>query len=249
MNVNDAVTVCIKAFERPDCLKHAVESVRDFFPDVRIIVADDSEKPPMMGGVDNFVLPFYTGLSFGRNRMVERVRTKYMFLMEDDAYFNEETKLEAVLDVMEQTDFDILGITVVDMPDGHQHPNGYMIYLRGDYGYSDSGSYGEEAGCSLCDFVENIFMARTAALQAFEGWDEDLKIHEHGDFFLRAKSKLKVAAMIGPRIMHEHLEDARYASFRRGGRSRQFAEMNFKKQGVIGWRSTVMKQPNWVKQG
>ena len=248
MTVNDDVTVCLKAFERPACLRRAVQSVRDYYPDVHILVADDSHNPVLVPGVDEWLfLPFDTGLSFGRNRMVEHVKTKYMFLMEDDAYFYENTRLEEQLEVMEQTDIDILGITVVDTPDMYVHPNGYLIFIRGETGYSVLGYHDEIAGCYVCDLVENIFMARTASLQAFEGWDEALKIHEHGDFFLRAKGQLKVAFMPWPRILHEHIDDARYVSFRRG-RSKKFAAMFFAKYGVTSWNSDGMGVPKWAEK-
>ncbi len=246
MTVNDAVTVCIKAFERPACLNRAVESVRDFYPDVEILVADDSEKPALMPGVTNYVLPFDTGLSFGRNRMVERVKTPCFYLMDDDTYFYDETDLDVMLDTLERTDIDILGMTVIDTPKMYVHPNGYLIFIRGDVGYSMLGDHGEEGGALLCDLVENAFMARTASLRAFEGWDEALKIHEHGDFFLRAKGRLKVAFLPGPRVYHEHIADARYRTFRRGARSKTFAAMFFAKYGVTEWRSDAMGVPKWA---
>jgi len=221
--------------------------VREFYPDVRVLVADDSASPPMIPGVQNLVLPYDTGLSFGRNRMVERVETPFMFLMEDDAFVCDETDMERMLGIMERTDIDILGLTVVDMPKGFVHPNGYMIYIRGQYGYSELGSYGELEGCSICDFVENIFMARTSSLQAFEGWDERLKIHEHGDFFLRARGQLKVAFLPEPRIHHEHIEDPNYTKFRRGARSHKYRDRFFGKYSVVDWISADMGVPNGSK--
>lgn len=245
MTVNDAVTVCIKAFERPACLKRAVESVRDFYPDVKIMVADDSEKPAMLPGVTNYVLPFDTGLSFGRNRIIERVKTPFMFLMEDDAYFSEETDLESLRDAMRRTTFDILGVTLVEMPKKEAHPSGYHLYIRGDCGYFCPGNRGEQQGYPIYDYVPNVFMARSARLRWFKGWDEQFKICEHRDFFLRAKGRLLVGAMQSVAIMHEHIEDTRYRKFRRGSRVHHFWGLLCKKHRITHWHNNIQPHSPW----
>ena len=46
-----------------------------------------------------------------------------------------------------------------------------------------------------CDIVQNFFMAETNAVrQKVAGWDEDLKLIEHADFFMRAKEAGLVVA-------------------------------------------------------
>lgn len=46
---------------------------------------------------------------------------------------------------------------------------------------------GFEADCTRHDIVLNFFAARTRSVRAMGGWNAQLKLGEHQDFFLRAK--------------------------------------------------------------
>ena len=41
MSVSDEVTLVVKTFNRPGCLDTCINSIRHFYPDIRIIVVND----------------------------------------------------------------------------------------------------------------------------------------------------------------------------------------------------------------
>jgi len=106
----DKITLCIKTFLRPQCLDNCISSFRKYYPDIHIIVADDSsDKYKKLN--DNIVkkyknvtkkdLPFDTGLSYGRNEMVKDVKTPYTLYVDDDVIFSEKSDVLHHLSFME----------------------------------------------------------------------------------------------------------------------------------------------------
>lgn len=43
--LKEKLTIAIKTFERPGCLQECVESIKKMYPEIKIIVADDSKTP------------------------------------------------------------------------------------------------------------------------------------------------------------------------------------------------------------
>jgi len=94
------VTIVIKTFLRPRALDRLLHDIKRYYPAVKVYVADDSDKPQIRKDVDEyFVLPFESGASYGRNYMIDRVKTKYIMLLDDDTIFTENTKIEWALEV------------------------------------------------------------------------------------------------------------------------------------------------------
>ena len=73
--LTDMVTVCIKTFERYPCLTRLINSIRTFYPEIRIIVADDSInfKEIKMDKVDQFRMPAAIGFNNGKNLAISQV--------------------------------------------------------------------------------------------------------------------------------------------------------------------------------
>lgn len=106
------VTVVVKSFLRFDCLRRCLDSLRFFYPGLPVIVVDDSLQPGESHtdpdaiycrerpGVHWIELPFDSGVSAGRNAGVEAVRTKLVWLIDDDHVITDETRLSALLDVL-----------------------------------------------------------------------------------------------------------------------------------------------------
>ena len=71
------VTIAIKSFLRPCTLDACIYSIRKFYPDIGIHVADDGNMNKAPLGVNRlYQLPFDSGVSIGRNFLVE---VKYKF--------------------------------------------------------------------------------------------------------------------------------------------------------------------------
>jgi hypothetical protein len=93
-----------------------------------------------------------------------------------------------------------------------------------------------------CDFVLNFFIADTEAVRTkAEGWNEDLKLGEHWEFFYRAKKgRLNVATTESVGVIHTCEQGAKYDSYRTrihdyrtlGLKTHGFKRMIFKENGV-----------------
>ncbi|XP_068170698.1 beta-1,4 N-acetylgalactosaminyltransferase 1 isoform X1 [Antennarius striatus] len=137
-NISALVTIATKTFLRYDKLQDLIDSVRKFYPNVTIVIADDSENPKTISGphIEHYIMPFgkventfiFTFLSFaidslplsssccmfkgwfaGRNLAVSQVTTKYLLWVDDDFIFTANTKLEKLVDVLERTTLDLVG--------------------------------------------------------------------------------------------------------------------------------------------
>ncbi len=112
-----AITAIIKTFERPNKLKKLVKSIKRLYPDLKIIVVDDSKHPSKLEGVETIVLSYDSGVSAGRNAGLKAVDTKYLLCLDDDFVFNRSTSLLNVLDSMERNlEVDILAGEVIYLP-------------------------------------------------------------------------------------------------------------------------------------
>src|SRR3990167_8820718 len=105
--MND-ITFIVSTFERVDCLKNLIKSIKKYYPDVPIFVADDSEEKSEIQGVEYYRLEFDSGLCIKRNFLLSKVKTKYFLLLDDDFIFTEDTRIEELVRVAE-LGFDIVG--------------------------------------------------------------------------------------------------------------------------------------------
>jgi hypothetical protein len=121
-----------------------------------------------------------------------------------------QTRLERMLAILERERYDILACHVYRRrPTPRLFPrrelNGYFLDLEladGTLALRDAPARGRHRAC---DLVENFFLARTQRVRDAGGWDDRLKIAEHIDFFLRARSKgLKVGYT--PRAGVDHVQ-------------------------------------------
>jgi hypothetical protein len=107
------------------------------------------------------------------------------------------------MNIMEHSTFDILGMkNVVDNNRWHFDYSGQFRISNATL-YLESSNYGTEMGCSIVDFVPNLFLGRTKQVTSV-GWDSRFKVGEHEDFFLRAKyRKLKVGTCPAVWVWHK----------------------------------------------
>jgi glycosyltransferase involved in cell wall biosynthesis len=184
-------TICIKTFERPEALRLLVYGIRRAYPDVRILVADDSENPEPLETVEYFPMPFDSGLSAGRNLLLSQVNTPYVVFLDDDFVFSEDTKLERLQeDLDKHSDIDLVaGMVTVNGKETHYEG---ILVAEGDVLHGRRETRGVIDGLPLYDVVYNFFMARVDKLRLVP-WDNNLKLAEHTEFCLRAKGKLTIA--------------------------------------------------------
>ncbi|MGE4529142.1 MAG: glycosyltransferase [Rhodospirillaceae bacterium] len=194
------VTVLIKTFERPMCIAWGVTSLKKYYPSLTVLVCDDS-RDPLFGdrseplpGVHWLCKPFEDGhmVGAGRNFLVDRVKTDFFFLTDDDVQFTSKSDLKSMLDFLQEYDFDMVGGTQSPWDYGTATfavDNGELIEKHYDY-------RGIVApGFVACDRLSVAFLARHGTVSRVR-WEENVGRNEHADFFYRASRQgLKIAQM------------------------------------------------------
>uniref|UniRef100_A0ABM0H0X7 Beta-1,4 N-acetylgalactosaminyltransferase 2-like n=1 Tax=Saccoglossus kowalevskii TaxID=10224 RepID=A0ABM0H0X7_SACKO len=102
-DISSKVTVVSKTFERYDCINKLILSVNKYYPNMTILVADDSRVKLQLNGtnVKHFHMPFLEGYGAGKSLLVSQVRTKYFLWTDDDYVFINETILERFVEKLE----------------------------------------------------------------------------------------------------------------------------------------------------
>ena len=197
----DDCTFIVKTFERPQAVRDLITSIRKFYPDVLILVADDSQKPKPIRAkkVKFYALPFDMGLSYGRNFLVNLVKTKYTVLLDDDFIFNKDTKIEKFKRALDTTSVDIVAGDV-ENDDKLLHYRG-LLEREGNILYYRQGNRGKVGNIVLKDLVLNFFMARTSTLKKYP-WDDNLKVAEHTDWMWRTKGEIKKGYLAGVKVVN-----------------------------------------------
>ncbi|KAK6319225.1 hypothetical protein J4Q44_G00104360 [Coregonus suidteri] len=201
-NISALVTIATKTFMRYDKLQDLIDSVRQYYPTVTIVIADDSKNPKTVSGpyIEHYIMPFGKGWFAGRNLAVSQVTTKYVLWVDDDFIFTANTKLEKLVDVLEKTTLDLVGGAV-------REATGYTATYR----QTISIEPGEEEGdclhmrrafhhiiqgfpnCVVTDGVINFFLARTDKVQQV-GFDPRLARVAHLEFFIDGLGSLHVGS-------------------------------------------------------
>lgn len=272
-NIDNKVTFIIKTFERIDNIRRILKSISKLSFKSKVIVADDSTNPTKDIIVSEFpelelnyiVLPFDTGLSKGRNIMLEQVNTPYFFLCDDDYIFTDDVNMNFLIDTLDNTDIDILGSTYYQYLNTNYFELGKKfiaqvllhlgILVKPKSTYNFFGSIViKDAVCyykkieyqhpfTYCDFVLNCFLAKTASFKKKNlRWKEELKMGEHEHFFIDAKSKnAVVATTYKSNVFHVNpLKVFKYKKFR--SRDVDYRKMGLKDLGikkVIGYEEVT----------
>lgn len=270
----DEITMIIKTFERPKCIKRLVESIYAYYPDAIILIGDDSEisckdeleKKYAEKKLRVFELPKDSGLSYGRNFLLENVETEYFLLLDDDFVFDEKTNIEYCLNMLKEKDLDILGgyfrnykivntwfdkiIVLSQKIFRYEIPTNYIGKLDFDektrtlYASYERHRFPEY---ELTDIVHNFFIGKTKKVLLENPWDNDLKLQEHTPFFLEAKRKgFKVATTNHLSIRHMPERLKKYNGFR--GRDYVQVFMNKYNIDTIEQKYDDKKEINIIKR-
>lgn len=180
------VTALIKAFKRPHAVKNLYESIRNFYPNLKIVIVDDSEEAMDQSIFDENVNYIHTefdiGLSAGRNLGIKNIDTKYFLLLDDDFLFIEDTKIEKMYDILENKGFDIVAGGVHDF--GTKPRSFQGIFKKKDTTLMllDKSYRKKHNGYKCYDYVINFFLGKTDLIKN-NLWTPELKLAEHEDFF------------------------------------------------------------------
>ncbi|XP_027026365.1 beta-1,4 N-acetylgalactosaminyltransferase 1a isoform X3 [Tachysurus fulvidraco] len=201
-DISRLVSIATKTFLRYDKLQNLIDSIRQFYPTVTIIIADDNEHPKPVTGpyIEYYTMPFKKGWFAGRNLAISQVTTKYVLWVDDDFIFTSKTRLEKMVDVLESTTLDLVGGAVREVT-GYTATYCHIISTEkggenGDCLHMRRGSYHVLKGfpnCVVTDAVINFFMARTDKVRQV-GFDPRLARVAHLEFFVDGLGVLHVGS-------------------------------------------------------
>ncbi|KAG8446833.1 hypothetical protein GDO86_014333 [Hymenochirus boettgeri] len=204
--INSLVTITTKTFLRYDKLRVLISSIRMYYPEIKIIVADDNNVTEKIEdkNVEQYFMPYGKGWFAGRNLAVSQVTTKYFLWVDDDYFFTKDTKIEKLLDVLESTNLDLVG--------GNVEGNHFSFTLtvqdgdeEGDCLHWKPGSYRSLQGfpkCVLTGGVVNFFLAQTDRALSV-GFDPKLQRVAHTEFFVDALGHLRIGSCSDVSIGHQ----------------------------------------------
>uniref|UniRef100_A0A8B9YH15 Beta-1,4-N-acetyl-galactosaminyltransferase 2 (SID blood group) n=1 Tax=Bos mutus grunniens TaxID=30521 RepID=A0A8B9YH15_BOSMU len=203
--LRNLVSIATKTFLRPHKLMTMLQSIREYYPDLTVIVADDSKEPLKINDshVEYYTMPYGKGWFAGRNLAISQVTTKYVLWVDDDFLFNDKTKIEVLVDVLEKTELDVVGGSVL----GNMFQ--FKLFLEhsknGDCLHRRTGSFGPLDGfpnCVVTSGVVNFFLAHTERLQRV-GFDPRLQRVAHSEFFIDGLGSLLVGSCSDVIIGHQ----------------------------------------------
>jgi len=238
----DDISFCITMFERPESLKRLLISIATYYPQAKIYIGDQSykffaewygelfkelEEAGLKNKPTAYNLQFDCGLSFARNYLVEKTRSKYVLILEEDFEFTESTHLNSFTKILDvNPEIGMVGGMVMEsgIPISFEHD----FQLKGTTlkHVENKGSWWDdkEVRYKMTESVMNFFLARREIFNEVQ-WDNDLKIEgEHTDFMLKMKdTDWKIAYTDQVSIKHDKIKDdswnyprpLKYKDFRR----------------------------------
>lgn len=239
--------ILIKSFIRFDGLRKLVESIDRFYPGVVVRIADDSPSLDDCKGFpqshlkrvltekeitlkqlekrDNthiYIMPFDSGLSAGRNLLVDKCQSRYFVLMEDDFRVIKQTDLSKLEKVIKSSDNIVIAAGGVVSRHGVcrrtvgevREENGELIkYIYGKYApYITVGS----VQCIKCRYSFNFFMGNRDLFKEYNiRWEEKIKVtREHAYFFHHLPKELEMYYVANVRVGHFHNTPHCYRRYR-----------------------------------
>lgn len=181
------VTAVITTYESPSIVADCVASVKKYYPDMRIVVVDNSKTPTKIDGVKFVELPEDAGLSASRNAGLLYVNTPYVFITDDDQYVTDSSSVKRMYESAINNKLDLVGGSVV-----HSVSKIPAIYTgtmtrKPDRVELIRGKYRTLAdGTDIVDVTMNFFVAKMEIFKKIQ-WNRNLKICEHMDFFMKAQ--------------------------------------------------------------
>eukprot|EP00744_Colponema_vietnamica_P006946 GILI01010031.1.p1 GENE.GILI01010031.1~~GILI01010031.1.p1 ORF type:complete len:801 (-),score=63.74 GILI01010031.1:289-2499(-) len=184
-------TFSIKSSGRHSFVSRLLSSICRFHPCANVLIADDGVVPLNISVFETCFsslrvvrLPEDSGVSIGRNSLIENTQTPYLLYFDDDFEITDLTHASQLVKYLYDGHTDVVGGLVSD----RLSYQGFQLDLKDGVLTQKPPTTSEQAGCVAVDLVPNFFAARTSSLLRVK-WDPAFKLGEHEDFFLRAKKK------------------------------------------------------------
>ncbi len=195
------LTAIVHANGRPRSIDRLIKSVGWLYPQLRLLVADDSSKPQPITGADAVKVPAGVGVSACRNALLARVRTPFFLLLEDTMELSRRSGVERLLEHVAANRLDVAAGEVIrcqrrfglfttrKLEPAHATFEFDADTLKIAPGHRPSLSEASRAvpgpGAHSCDATHNFFVGRVDKIRAIGGWDAQLQVDERIEFFYR----------------------------------------------------------------
>ncbi|KAI8519222.1 Beta-1,4 N-acetylgalactosaminyltransferase 1 [Branchiostoma belcheri] len=167
-DINEKVTIITKTFLRYPSVKLLLQSIHKYYPKMRVVVADDGRPIQDLQGTS------LQGWFGGRNLGVSQVTTPYLLWVDDDFIFTEATKLEVMVDILDNSNLDVVsGIcgggskrlyaARLSVIPGEHDNDGVCISEKLGKNYGQVHGFPD---CFLTTRVTNFFMGRTDGIRS-----------------------------------------------------------------------------------
>lgn len=239
--VRENVTFIAKSFERQGMAKGLCRNISRFYPGARIILADDSREPLSIG-MDNVTvinLPYNSGLGAGLAAALEQVCTPYVMRLDDDELLTIRSKVHRELQyLMEHEELDLVGFghtTAVRLRSPAFHFREYYQSPMDDAPLELKIPHLTKLDDEhiVLGKVANIYLARTDRLKEV-GFDPEIKVIDHHDFFWRAAGVLVSAAALNTVVFHRHDPYNKHYNQHRSSYQADLAYIKQKKSSMLG---------------
>jgi hypothetical protein len=191
------LTAIVHTSERSGSVDRLVKSVGWLYPQLRVLVADDSPKPQPITGADAVKVPAGVGVGAARNALLSRVRTPYFLLLEDGMELNRRSGVARLLELVAVGKLDVAAGEVVAcrrrfglFTSRRPTPAHGAFEFEADAMRITPGAQASRGvpapGAVSCDITHNFFVARVDKVRAIGGWDAQLQVDELVEFFFRA---------------------------------------------------------------
>jgi len=207
-NFIDDITFIIKTGLRPNAIIRLLNTLLYYYPKSNILIAydDDTTFEIDIPNVTIYKLPLCSGVSYARNFLVDKVNTKYFINLDDDFIISEDTDIEYMYYIMENSDIDLLAgqwrnkgryKTIREINPG------YIEFNNGHNGFNALYNY------YLCDATGQFLIGRTDKWKSLNiKWNDELKTGEHTIFYYNIwkynRNNFKVAYTPNVIIDHDH---------------------------------------------
>jgi GT2 family glycosyltransferase len=225
-----SLALAFATIERPQVAQRLVRSVRKYFGDLPIYVADQSRQVTAIASfyeqydVRLLRMPYDVGVTASRNRLAHEIQEDYFILSDDDFVFGPRTRFDDALHILAtQPEIGVVGGRLYDFGWNEEWVRNWELFLEYDRQqkilfsipiYELAPRAREVGGIRffLCDAVLNFAVFRRSMFAEGVQWDERFKSNgEHEDFFLNLKinSPFKVAYLPTMVAYHHHPEEYR----------------------------------------
>lgn len=244
-----SLALAFATIERPPVVQRLIRSVRRYFPDMPIYVADQSREIGRMLAfydahrVHLVTMPFDAGVAASRNWLVAAMTEDFFVLCDDDFILDSQTSFGDALAIFAaRPEIGVIGGRLRDTSNGTPYDRHWEMHLHYDragrlltsipiYRFAPRQRRLGDIAYYECDTVLNFAVFRRAIFADGIGWDERFTCNgEHEDFYLNLK--LNSAHRVGylPSMVALHDHPAVFARYR--ARLRERSE---------GWRLMMEK--------